>query len=107
MFEFLGQAAPTGDSLVGLLPGLGTSAILAIVLWTILQQREKRHAQEIDVLTAQIALLTNRLFLLADKSTEVAGRAQRVVERDSEAENAELRAQMDRLAGLLEKRGRP
>lgn len=101
----LGQVTSGGDVAGFGAASLASGGAVGLVLWRILEQREKRHAVEMDAANRRIDALTNRLFLLADKSTAVADTARRVVEKDTDATTEALGLQLERVAALLEERG--
>lgn len=94
------QAAPSGgvdggDTLVtSLISAIGGAGLSTAILWRI-------HAEDRKV----ISQLTSRLFLLADRGMAATTVATEVVQAEAKNKDADLLAEMQRLAALLDERG--
>lgn len=114
-------ATDPGGWISQVIGSLGSGAAVGAILWTLLQRAEKRHAEELDrsdrrhaeeraTLLAELAEVRadkrkaeGRVYMLADRSTAVAGLASEVAVAD--VKDPELLSTMQRLEALLEQRG--
>lgn len=95
LFALVAQVSPDASSqwVPPIISGVGGAGLSTALLWKI-------HAED----RKTISQLTSRLFLLADRATEVGKTAAEVVQ--NEANDPVLLAEMQRLIALIEERSR-
>lgn len=93
-----------GSIVTSVLSGLGAAGLPTAILWRLYFDHVRRSAEREETLRAENRHLTDRLFLLADRATEVSQAAQEVVR--AEAFDPDLRLALERLSAQLDQRGR-